>query len=140
MVMAHDEEGAAMPAAGNAGHPQPGAPVATPAAPALHEPKRCRSCGAAVLWCQLIDKSGDIIRHEDGPKKGRPKAIPVDFEPVANGNVQVADRGGAIVARVLGPRDVAELRAKAEALRTDPRLRLNHFVTCPNADEHRRTP
>ncbi len=91
-----------------------------------HDPKKCRSCGADLLWCQLLDERGAVSRRPDG----RPKAIPVDFAPVENGNVQVFDREGAIVARVLSRGEVAALPAETK-------LRVSHFSSCPQADKWR---
>lgn len=106
--------------------PQPAA-GAGPAAAPLHDPKKCRSCSAEILWCQVLDERGAVTRRPDGT----PKAIPVDFAPVENGNVQVFDRDGAIVARVLSRPEVAALPAGT-------RLRVSHFATCKQADEWRK--
>ncbi len=94
-----------------------------------HDPKKCRSCGADVLWCQVLDERGAVARRPDG----RPKAIPVDYAPVENGNVQVFDRDGAIVARVLSRGEVAALPAGTK-------LRVSHFSSCPQASEWRKRP
>lgn len=101
----------------------------------VHEPKECRSCGGEILWAQLVDERGEIVR-KDG---GRPKAIPVDFAPSEKGNVQLYDRGGAIVARVLGPGRAQQIRDAAWALNGVHSLRLAHFATCPNADQWRKS-
>lgn len=69
---------------------------------------RCRSCAAEITW----------VKTTAG------KMIPLDVEPVDQGNIVLVD-GRAVVtgqATLLGdegPRYVA------------------HFVTCPDADEHR---
>ena len=97
--------------------------------PTGHVPKQCSSCHAPIVWAQLIDEFGDRVVHEGTL---RPKSIPVDFEPVANGNVQLFDRHGAIVGRVLGKVDADAARAKGA------RLRLSHFATCKFAAKHRR--
>ncbi len=100
----------------------------------LHEAKACRSCSAEIVWAQLIDESGAIVRRPDG----RPKAIPIDFAPSEKGNVQVYDRGGSIVARVLGPETAREIRDAAWALKGAHTLRTPHFATCPQAKDWRR--
>lgn len=104
-------------------------------APVLHEPKECRSCGHPIFWCQVIDGLGAVQRRPDG----KARVMPVDFFPDAErGNVVLADRGGTIVARVLGPDDAQAERDKAWALNTEPRLRTAHFVSCPQRDSWRR--
>ncbi len=69
----------------------------------------CRSCGAPVLWC----------RTEAG------KMMPVDAEPVENGNLEVIRAGDRLIARVRG-----------EDLLGSHRY-LSHFVTCPQSREWR---
>ena len=99
-----------------------------PAAAPRHEPKRCGSCGAEILWIQLLDDKGQRRRRDDG----RLASMPVDFAPTPDGNVQVFHRPGeGIVARVY--RDAAH--APAGAI-----LRKSHFATCVNAAQHRRKP
>lgn len=74
---------------------------------------RCRSCRAEVVWC--VTAGG--------------KAMPVDVEPVEDGNVVLEDDGD-LVATVVPP---------GQGLLGDERPRyVSHFATCPNADEHRR--
>lgn len=69
---------------------------------------RCRSCGAAITWA----------RSEDG------RAMPIDKDPVAGGNL-VVENG---VARVAAP-DLFDQRPR----------HVSHFATCPQAKEHRRS-
>lgn len=68
----------------------------------------CSSCGAPIRWAMTAN--------------GKP--MPLDFEPVSNGNV-VVRHGRAIIAgmTILEPN---ELRY------------VSHFATCPNAASHRR--
>ncbi len=74
----------------------------------------CRTCQADVVWA--VTAAG--------------KRMPVDAEPVPEGNVALVELdGGQVHATVL---------AEGEALLTDEPLYLSHFVTCPDADTHRR--
>jgi hypothetical protein len=78
---------------------------------------RCSTCKARVRWAIMSDS-------------GRP--IPLDYEPVENGNIQLAAarvRGGAPIA-VIVPED------RREKLKGS--LYVAHFATCPDANEHRR--
>jgi hypothetical protein len=75
----------------------------------------CRSCPASVIWASTV--------------KG--KAMPVDFEPDPDGNVQLTARPGrAPLAEFVGV-------GQGGLLDGEP-LRHSHFTTCPNADQHRR--
>lgn len=84
----------------------------------------CRSCGAAIWWG--ITAAG--------------KAMPIDVEPTADGNVvrtgqMLPSRNGdylpEVEVRAVEPQpfDAPEDNA--------PRF-TSHFATCPHADEHRR--
>lgn len=67
----------------------------------------CRSCGAPIRWEVTVND----------------KRIPLDPEPVANGNLGIRDDG-----------KVASSHGfPAEA----PRY-VSHFATCPNAAHHRK--
>jgi hypothetical protein len=113
------------------------APAGSAPSPAVshHEPQQCRSCGAAIWWAQLVDEKGVIARKPGG----RARVMPVDVAPSDKGNVQLYRRGTAVVARVLGPERAQQIRDAAWALSGTHTLRLNHFVTCPNAADHRRS-
>lgn len=92
-----------------------------------HDGTFCKSCSARILWAQLLDEKGERQRKPDG----RFKAIPVDFDPVPNGNVILLHRTGqGIVCIVL---------RKGEIPAAGVRLRVSHFATCPAAAKHRRT-
>ena len=78
---------------------------------------QCRSCHAPILW-RLSSATG--------------KPMPLDPEPGADGNIRVGVIQGEVVAVVLGP------EATAEAREAGAPLYRSHFVSCPNADEHRR--
>lgn len=78
-----------------------------------YKTETCRSCPAVIVWA--VTERG--------------KAMPVDAVPCAAGNVAlVAREGRAPLAKVLG--------VAARFGRTD--LHTSHFVTCPNASQHRR--
>lgn len=81
----------------------------------LHIPKACASCKSPIFWAQL--PSG--------------KSMPVDAEPVPDGNVLLFHTSkGSIRAQVL---------RRGEAAPTGQPRRTSHFQTCPNANQHRRT-
>lgn len=69
----------------------------------------CRSCGAPILWATT--------------QQGR--AIPLDLEPAAGGNVEFT--GVLDVVRVLAAGTDATLFAGTR--------RFPHFATCPQADQ-----
>lgn len=79
----------------------------------------CRSCQSPVVWC-LTENN---------------RRMPVDPDPDEKGNLVVAVRrgDGMCVMRYLRPELAEEERAHGT------RLYLSHFVTCPSADEHRRS-
>lgn len=75
----------------------------------------CRSCGAGIRWA-LTAASGALI--------------PLDELPVVDGNLAVTRKGnGDLIARVL---------KQGEAAGPHERRGTSHFVTCPNANAHRR--
>lgn len=76
----------------------------------------CRSCGAPIFWA--ITEAG--------------RRMPVDEAPVPDGNVTVIEDdsdAGVPIVRVLG--------ATRDLFASGP-LYVSHFVTCPDAAEHRR--
>jgi hypothetical protein len=115
---------------------RPGAaPAGSAPSPAVHEPQRCRSCDAQIWWAQVIDEKGEIQRKPDG----KPRVVPVDFAPSEKGNIALARRGNAVVARVLGAERAKQIRDAAWALQGTHTLRTPHFATCPNADQWRKS-
>lgn len=77
----------------------------------------CRSCGAPIVWAETV--AG--------------KLMPVDRDPVADGNVRLSlGPGGSTRSLTLSGPVLDE--AREEGLE----LRLSHFVTCPQAAAHRR--
>ena len=79
------------------------------------EPVPCRSCGALMIWAK-------------NAKSGKP--MPFDAEPDPE-----LTAGWVLVYRQSSSEVIATYQA-------DPapgaRLRVPHFTTCPNADQHRR--
>jgi hypothetical protein len=75
----------------------------------------CRSCGARIVWAETI--SG--------------RRMPVDADPAPDGNLVLAysSPGAAPMAVVVTP---------SQPMLDDPPRYLSHFVTCPNAEHHRK--
>lgn len=80
----------------------------------------CKSCGRQIRWAKT----------EAG------KAIPLDVDPVADGNVVLGDDG---VAYVLGryPAPGTGVVGEVKAHPETPRYQA-HFRSCPHARQHRR--
>ena len=74
----------------------------------------CRTCGAPILWA----------------KTERGKNIPLDPEPCDDGNLAVSSVPGGLLARAVG--------ANSPALLAGLPRHVSHFVTCPQADQHRK--
>lgn len=70
----------------------------------------CRTCKAPIVWART--RTG--------------MAIPLDPEPVPNGNVEVAGPAGEVAA--------SYVQAEPDVVRY-----VSHFATCPDAGQHRRT-
>lgn len=81
-----------------------------------YEAGECRSCGAPVIW---------TVTH-----KG--KRMPVDADPVENGNIKLRRDGDRVVAEYPG-KEHPGLFDDADEARY-----LSHFATCPNAGDWRR--
>jgi hypothetical protein len=73
---------------------------------------KCRSCGAKVFW---------VITQKN-------KRMPVDPEPVENGNLEIHDQG-----QYRPPLAIYVSVKPPGVLR-----HISHFVTCPNAKAHRK--
>ena len=72
---------------------------------------KCSSCGASIIWCKT----------ESG------KAMPLDAEPVPDGNIQLDSQGQATYMK------------KGDDERWHNVVRFkSHFATCPNAATHRK--
>jgi hypothetical protein len=81
----------------------------------LDKPVRdqCKSCKRPIIWA---------VTEKD-------RRIPLDPEPVANGNILLQTRGNFLL-------PIAQVRF---AVQLDQPLRYqSHFATCPNAAQHRR--
>lgn len=82
---------------------------------------KCRSCEAPIFW----------VFTENG------RRMPIDADPVAEGNVVLVQEGSGRRAIVLGPPelfesdDLRELRQRTKY--------MPHHATCPHADEWRNT-
>lgn len=76
----------------------------------------CRGCLREMLWATVISTG---------------KAIPLDPEPVENGNLVLAELAPGAALRVAYVSDVTELNPLA------PRYQ-SHFVSCPNAGDFRK--
>ncbi len=79
------------------------------------EIKECRSCGAAVIW---------TVTH-----KGR--KMPVDAEPVPNGNIRLRPEGDKVIAEYPG-------KEHPSLLEDDRKRYVSHFATCDHSDEWRK--
>lgn len=77
----------------------------------------CVSCKAPIFWA--------IVR---GVKRGS-KPMPVDFEPVENGNLRMVKAESPVVMTMSMQLELGEV---------DDGVRyVTHFVTCPDADNWR---
>lgn len=79
---------------------------------------RCSSCQAPIVWCTT---------YATGAR------MPLDPDPVIGGNVRVLDLH----------RDPPLVKVTGAAIdlfdeQDDGTRYVSHFVSCPNADEHRR--
>ena len=75
----------------------------------------CKSCGAPVVW---------TVTHNG-------KAMPVDADPVENGNIVLRRDGETVVAEYPGREHPSLFEA--------PRPRyVSHFATCPERDQWRK--
>jgi hypothetical protein len=85
--------------------------------PAEKTPTRtvCRSCGKPMIFAHSA--------------KNPEKAMPLDPDPVPDGNVYLDDAGGATV---LAGKNLEAVRAEGRP------LRKSHFATCPNGPAHRK--
>lgn len=84
---------------------------------------KCSSCSAEIEWC--VTQNG--------------ATMPVDPEPVADGNVVHTGDYGRIGGQDHG-RPAAEVRVLKKGEVVEPHItrHVAHFVTCPKADRHRK--
>lgn len=71
---------------------------------------KCRSCDAPIIWA----------------KTTQDKNIPLDAEPSGAGNITLVPGGR------------AHVHSRDELFPQGETLYVSHFVTCPNANEHRK--
>lgn len=83
--------------------------------------ERCRSCGAPIIWAQTVNG----------------KAMPIDAEPVPDGNVLLTGRRVETRRGTLAP----ECRVEGDTpMFPDGADRyMSHFATCPQADQWRKS-
>lgn len=96
----------------------------------MPEKKACRSCDAPIYWVHIVKKDG------------KPGRMPFDVEPAPNGTHRLVGRMS-----TFNNRPVMDLHAtfvplpeREEMIKAGVRLRLSHFATCPQAEQHRRGP
>jgi hypothetical protein len=77
---------------------------------------RCRSCGAPIRWAVTVNG----------------KRMPVDDQPVPDGNLVLSDPTPGAYAPVAAAFDPQQL------LIDDPPRFVSHFATCPQADQYRK--
>lgn len=84
-------------------------------------PTDCRSCGAPIR----------LLVTEAGWRSSPPKMMPIDVEPVEDGNVVIIPANGAIPAR-------AKVLKKGQEPPPGALRYKSHFATCPDAGKWRR--
>lgn len=89
----------------------------------------CRSCGARIVWTWTMGRRGEL--------KAR---MPIDAEPVADGNVEIIDWTRTPEQDEWTPvvRTLLKGEAESPTLLDPPPRYKSHFATCPDADTHRR--
>ncbi len=83
------------------------------------KPARCRSCTAPIVWART--RAG--------------KSMPLDRDPVVDGNVTVVGWDGAVAAST--PIVVVGQLGLEDVPMSEWRY-VSHFSTCPDAASHRR--
>lgn len=79
---------------------------------------KCKSCGRPIIWAVMLKTK---------------KKNPVDYEPVANGNMQLTEGvDGDVFGEVLDKESLAIKHDDGEL------LYISHFATCPNSAFHKR--
>lgn len=82
---------------------------------------KCRACGAQIK----------MIPTEAGWQSAKPRIMPIDAEPVADGNVVIIPADGAIPPR-------AKVLKKGEEPPAGALRYVSHFGTCPEAKQFRK--
>jgi hypothetical protein len=94
--------------------------------------KRCKSCGARVIWA-VSEKSNTMIVDASPVVHG--KTLDRHGRPIPEGNVTLEDRGALDNFGNWAP--TAVVGTQAPLFSPDQR-RVDHHVTCPHANKHRR--
>lgn len=81
----------------------------------------CRACGAPIK----------MVTTEAGWRAAPPKLMPIDVEPVEDGNVVILPASGAIPPR-------AKVLKKGQDAPPGALRYRSHFATCPEAGRFRR--
>jgi hypothetical protein len=81
---------------------------------------KCRSCGAPVIW---------TITEGEG------KTMPVDAEPVEDGNIRLEERGQKTNMGTPAPTAIYDT---TESLFGSSNRYVSHFATCPEATQWRK--
>lgn len=87
--------------------------------PTTYPTAPCTTCRNPMIWATTA----------------RDKTIPVDATPSPDGNIRLDDRGPG-----RAPLAVIVAAGQADMFGSDERRWTSHFVTCPQADAHRRDP
>ena len=74
----------------------------------------CRTCGAQIIWAVTAASL----------RTRRRKLIPLDVADDSPGNIVISG-------------ETSDARPVAEVVAAGKGTRISHFVTCPNADQHR---
>lgn len=86
-----------------------------------NEPTRCQRCPQMVRFIQMMKKDGS-----------RGSLAPVDHEPSPNGNIHLVGDVAEVKGYVLTGENLEQARRK------EVRLYINHFATCPKAQQFRK--
>jgi hypothetical protein len=88
---------------------------------------RCRSCSAPIFWALTRKPNGDVGTR-----------MPVDRDPVADGNIEIVDRTRLPEENDWTPVIRVLKKGDGDTLFEPPDRYVSHFATCPNAPQHRR--
>lgn len=80
----------------------------------------CSTCGAPIFWAVT----------EASLAKGLHRSMPIDIEPVDGALCEMIGRKGG--------QPIVRVREQSSMFETDGQRFNAHFVTCPDAEEHRR--
>jgi len=94
------------------------------------EIRRCRSCKARIFWA----------RSERKGKDGKPKPMPIDVEPVADGNLSVHNEFDSELGRPVAHAAVVTALQAQGMREVGLPTYVAHFRACPHANEWRKRP